>query len=101
MEAASRRSAVPPVAWMVKPMRARRRMGSMMVCLSSSRTETKMPPLAGSVGKRDAAAIWLLAKAISKERSIPMTSPVERISGPSTTSTPGNLLKGKTDSLTA
>jgi hypothetical protein len=32
--------------------------------------------------------------------SIPMTSPVERISGPSTTSTPGNLVNGKTLSLT-
>ena len=30
-----------------------------------------------------------------------MTSPVERISGPRMMSTPWNLLKGKTDSLTA
>src|SRR5213593_2375531 len=30
-----------------------------------------------------------------------MTSPVDRISGPRTVSTPGNLTKGKTDSLTA
>jgi hypothetical protein len=32
--------------------------------------------------------------------SIPITSPVERISGPRITSTPGNLLKGKTTSFT-
>ena len=32
--------------------------------------------------------------------SMPMTSPVERISGPSTMSTPGNLANGKTASLT-
>ena len=59
------------------------------------------PPLAGSVGSHVPPAIWLLAKAMGNEGSMPMTSPVERISGPSTTSTPGNLLKGKTDSLIA
>ena len=31
---------------------------------------------------------------------MPSTSPVERISGPSTGSTSGNMLKGKTASLT-
>jgi hypothetical protein len=31
---------------------------------------------------------------------MPITSPVERISGPRITSTPWNLLKGKTTSLT-
>jgi hypothetical protein len=31
---------------------------------------------------------------------MPMTSPVERISGPRMMSTPGNLLNGKTLSLT-
>ena len=43
---------------------------------------------------------WLLANAISKVRSRPITSPVERISGPSTVSTPGKRAKGNTDSLT-
>ena len=33
-------------------------------------------------------------------RSMPMTSPVERISGPSSVSTPGNRLKGSTASFT-
>ncbi len=32
---------------------------------------------------------------------MPMTSPVDFISGPSTVSTCGNLMKGKTDSFTA
>ena len=36
----------------------------------------------------------------AKDRSIPMTSPVERISGPSTVSTPGNRANGNTASLT-
>jgi hypothetical protein len=47
------------------------------------------------------AAIWLLAKAMGKSASMPMTSPVLRISGPRMTSTPGNLAKGKTTSFTA
>ena len=51
-------------------------------------------------GSRVEAASWLLAKAEGKSRSIPITSPVDRISGPSTMSTPGNLMNGKTDSLT-
>lgn len=42
-----------------------------------------------------------LARARSKSRAMPMTSPVERISGPSTVSTPGKRLKGNTTSLTA
>ena len=33
--------------------------------------------------------------------SMPITSPVERISGPSTVSTPGNRANGNTASLTA
>ena len=44
--------------------------------------------------------IWLLANAAAKSGSIPITSPVERISGPSTMSTPGNFANGKTDSFT-
>jgi len=35
-----------------------------------------------------------------KSRSIPITSPVDFISGPSTTSTPGNLTNGNTASFT-
>ena len=43
---------------------------------------------------------WLLANAIGKVSAIPMTSPVERISGPRTMSTPANLRNGNTLSLT-
>ena len=46
------------------------------------------------------APIWALRKAKAKVRSQPMTSPVERISGPRTGSTPGKRAKGRTASLT-
>src|SRR3954451_18188998 len=39
------------------------------------------------------------ANASPKFSPTPITSPVDRISGPSTGSTPGNLLKGKTGDL--
>ena len=42
-----------------------------------------------------------MANAIPNESAMPMTSPVERISGPRTRSTPASLLKGKTASFTA
>ena len=45
-------------------------------------------------------AIWLLAKARPKVLSTPMTSPVERISGPRRVSTPGKRSNGSTASLT-
>ena len=64
-----------------------------------SRAVTGLSP--PGTGRRVPAAIWLLAKAASKLLSMPMTSPVERISGPSKTSTPPNLTKGNTASLTA
>ena len=41
-----------------------------------------------------------LAKAVPNESSMPMTSPVDRISGPSTVSTPWKRPKGSTASLT-
>ena len=46
------------------------------------------------------APIWLLAKAIGNAASIPMTSPVDFISGPSSVSTFGKRANGKTASLT-
>ena len=54
-------------------------------------------PLLGSTVP---AANWLLAKAMEKRSLTPITSPVDFISGPSTMSTPANLTKGKTASLT-
>ena len=53
------------------------------------------------MGSFTPAPSWALAKAMAKLSSIPMTSPVDFISGPRMVSTPGNLTKGKTDSLTA
>ena len=51
-------------------------------------------------GRRVPAANWALANAMPKLSPTPITSPVERISGPSTMSTPGNRLKGSTASFT-
>ncbi len=53
------------------------------------------------VGSGPYAALWLLAYATPKPASIPITSPVDFISGPSTVSTPVNRLKGSTASFTA
>ena len=52
-------------------------------------------------GRRWLAPRAALAKALPKSTSIPITSPVERISGPSRASVPANLSKGSTASLTA
>src|SRR5262249_48688329 len=60
---------------------------------------TEMNPVPAT-GRRRPAPTWLLAKARPKFSSIPITSPVERISGPSTASTPGKRLNGITASLT-
>ena len=66
--------------------------------MSASFTETKTVPLRGRLVPPP---IWLLAKAISNEPSMPITSPVDSISGPSTVSTPGKRAKGNTASFTA
>ena len=52
------------------------------------------------MGSTVPAAIWLLAKAMENLSLMPITSPVDFISGPSTMSMPANLAKGKTASLT-
>src|SRR3990172_8665512 len=57
----------------------------------------KMLPSRGSTVP---AANWLLANAIENRSLTPITSPVERISGPSTISTPENLMNGNTASFT-
>ena len=51
-------------------------------------------------GRAAPAAAWALAKAVGKSRAIPMTSPVERISGPRIASDPSRRSKGSTASLT-
>ena len=65
--------------------------------LSVSVTVMKTVPLAGSAAP---AAAWALANAVGKSRAMPMTSPVERISGPSSASEPSKRSKGSTASLT-
>src|SRR3954468_8891792 len=53
-----------------------------------------------SSGKPFDAASCDFANADPNESEMPIHSPVDRISGPSTGSVPGNLLNGKTASLT-
>src|SRR5436305_10992351 len=67
------------------------------VALSVSRTVMRTVPLNGS--PFDAASCDF-ANADPNESEMPMHSPVERISGPSTGSVPGNLLNGNTASFT-
>ncbi len=102
-----RKSWVPSVAMTRKPSATSRRTGSRMKGLSDAFTDTKTQPEAGRVTPPPS---WLLAKARAKAwdgsspgriQSRPMTSPVERISGPSTVSTPGKRAKGNTASFTA
>ena len=97
MPLSTRKRWVPEVAITLKPSLASSRIVSRMRGLSVSRTETKTVPERGS---REPPPIWLLAKAISKELSSPITSPVDFISGPSTVSTPGKRAKGNTASFT-
>ena len=65
--------------------------------LSRSLSETKTRPESGKVVP---AANCAFAKALANESSIPMTSPVDRISGPSAVSTSAKRLNGRTASLT-
>ena len=90
--------AVPDVANMRKPISWNRRTIGVTVCLSESLTDTKTAPLSGNSA---AAPLCALANAIPKLSAIPITSPVDSISGPSSVSTPGNLVNGKTASFTA
>ena len=57
---------------------------------SVSLTQMKTLPL---VGRVPPAAIWILAKAMPRSGSMPMTSPVLFISGPRMMFTHWNLLK--------
>ena len=96
-------AAVPLVARISKPRSASRFTGKTMCRLSRLAIDTKTLPSVGSGPKAPACA---LAKAVPKPASMPITSPVERISGPSTVSTlrPStvrNRLNGITASLTA
>src|SRR5437870_1891617 len=89
--------AVPRVARSENPCAASRRATGTAAAFSVSGTEMNALP---ARGRKVPAAICALANAAPKLPSIPITSPVDFISGPSTVSTPGNLMKGKTASLT-
>ena len=97
MPSASQAAAVPAVATMVKPRSAKRRAAVRPAGLSRSASERNTEPRSGSLLPT---AVWLLAKATPKVRSMPMTSPVERISGPRRVSTPKRS-KGSAASFTA
>ena len=65
--------------------------------LSVSVTVMKTVP---SRGRAMPAADWALPKAVGKSAAIPITSPVDFISGPSTESAPAKRANGSTASLT-
>ncbi len=94
---------VPSVARISKPISTSRLTGNVMARLSRSATEMNTRP---DSGKPPNAAAWDLANAVGKSTSNPITSPVERISGPRMASTicPSavrNRRNGSTASFTA
>ena len=89
---------MPPVATTVKPSSTSSRTAGRMTGLSLSLTETNSVPPSG---RTVPAPSCDLTKAVGKSRSIPMTSPVDFISGVSTGSDPGKRANGNTASLTA
>jgi len=97
----SRRLPAPPLflAWPASenPVTTAPFQGPPRCFLSRSFTLRKTVPCRG---KRCPAASWAFANASPYEVEIPMTSPVERISGPRIVSTPRNLLNGNTGDFT-
>ena len=92
-----RNFAVPVVAAICRPNEVRPFTTSTPPLLSRSFNDTNTKPVSGKVVP---AANCALANARANESSIPMTSPVDLISGPSAVSTSENLLNGSTASLT-
>src|SRR3954447_15144835 len=90
-------SAVPRVATIRKPRSCSVWATATAPGLSLSVTVMNAVPESGSAAP---AAAWALANAAGKSRATPMTSHVERISGPSTASEPSNRSNGSTASLT-
>src|SRR5215831_19218986 len=80
-----------------KPISWNRRAIGVTVGLSESITVIRTTPSSGSPFE---AASCDFANADPNESEIPITSPVDRISGPSTGSVPANLLNGNTASFT-
>src|SRR5919202_2062607 len=89
--------AVPPVASSSKPRSWSEAASWVAAGLSPSVTEMNTVPEAGSSAP---AAPWALPKAAGESAAIPMTSPVDLISGPSRASALGKRPKGSTASLT-
>ena len=88
---------------MLNPISCMRAAGRTIARLSVSAMEMNTVP---EVGMSVDAPSCDLAKAVGKSRSMPITSPVDRISGPRTVSTISPLfvrkrLKGRTAALTA
>ena len=77
-------SAVPWVARISKPRSASTLIGKIIERLSRLAIDTNTWP---EVGSDPNAAAWALANARPKSASMPITSPVDFISGPSTVST--------------
>ncbi len=96
-------SAVPAVASTLKPRSASRFTGNTSDRLSRLATDTNTVPC---VGSEPYAPAWDFANATPKDRSTPITSPVDFISGPSRESTPWpsrvrKRWNGRTASFTA
>ena len=89
--------AVPAVAITLKPRSLKWTASWVAAGLSESVTLMKIVP---SRGRLTPAAAWALPNAVGKSAAIPITSPVLRISGPSTASAPAKRAKGRTASLT-
>ena len=89
--------AVPRVAMIRKPRSCSIVAIPTAAALSPSDTVRNTVPDSGSSAP---AAAWALANAVGKSEAIPITSPVERISGPSSESAPAKRLNGSTASLT-
>ena len=96
--ASSSSVAVPAVATSEKPSAARSFATGTTAALSTSRTEMKALPLAAGIFSP--APICAFMNASPKVAPVPITSPVDFISGPRIGSTPGNLLNGNTASFT-
>ena len=89
--------AVPPVETSEKPSPASAAAIGMSAGLSASRTERNAVPCDGS-GRPAARSAF--ANAVGKSRALAITSPVDRISGPSTGSAPGKRANGSTAAFT-
>src|SRR3989344_6168479 len=88
---------VPSGATMLNPRPTKSLTTARDFSLSGVVREKRMRP---SRGTEEPAASWDLKNARGKLLSMPMTSPVERISGESRTSVPGKRSQGSTASLT-